>query len=161
MQSANQIEPVSNQTDSSYPRVYLYKRIVKAKLFIDENYKHHIDLENIAEEASFSKFHFIRLFKSIYGQTPHQYLIAIRIDRAKRLLSNGNTIAQTCYEVGFDSLTSFTGLFKKMEGQTPSSYQRQIRDRQERIKNAPLHFIPNCFAEQKGWVENRNFEEVL
>ncbi|MBI3221293.1 MAG: helix-turn-helix transcriptional regulator [Bacteroidetes bacterium] len=135
--------------------------MVKAKLFIDENYKDNIDLNNIAEEAYFSKFHFIRLFKTIYGKTPHQYLTAIRIDKARLLLGSHHTIAQTCYDVGFDSITSFTGLFKKIEGKTPSEYQRQIRERQERIRNTPLQFIPNCFAEQKGWTKNRNFEEVL
>ncbi len=44
-----------------YPKIYLYRRIVQAKLFIDDNYFENIDLNNIADEAYFSKFHFIRL----------------------------------------------------------------------------------------------------
>jgi AraC-like DNA-binding protein len=62
--------------------------------------------------------------------------------------------------VGFDSVTSFTGLFKKLEGQTPSAFQQAYRTRQEKIRTQPLHFIPNCFAAQKGWTENSNFQEV-
>lgn len=57
-----------------YPKMYLYKRIVQAKLYIDNHYANNIDLNDISDEAYFSKFHFIRLFKSIYGKTPHQYL---------------------------------------------------------------------------------------
>jgi len=63
--------------------------------------------------------------------------------------------------VGFDSITSFTGLFKKSDRITPSEYQKLYRLRQEKINENPLHFIPNCFAEQKGWAKNSNFEEVL
>jgi AraC-like DNA-binding protein len=73
----------------SSQKIYLYKRIVQAKLFIDANFAGDIDLDNIADEAYFSKFHFIRLFKSIYGKTPHQYLISVRIEKAKEFLKNG------------------------------------------------------------------------
>jgi AraC-like DNA-binding protein len=71
----------------SYPKVYLYRRIVNAKLFIEQNYASAIALNDISDEAYFSKYHFIRLFKKIYGKTPHQYLTAIRIDKAKSLLA--------------------------------------------------------------------------
>ena len=70
----------------SYPKVYLYRRIVQAKLFIDSHYQESLDLEAIADEAFFSKFHFIRLFKDSYGKTPYQYLTYVRIEKAKGLL---------------------------------------------------------------------------
>lgn len=133
---------------------------MKAKLFIDNNYSSNIDLNNIADEAYFSKFHFIRLFKSIYGRTPHQYLTYVRLEKAKHYLRSDFTVTDTCFKVGFDSITSFTGLFKKYEGQTPSAYQQWYRQRQEQIKTQPLGFIPHCFATQKGWTENSNFQEV-
>jgi len=62
-----------------YPRMYLYRRLVQAKLFIDTHFAEPIDLNAIADEAYFSKFHFIKQFKSIYKRTPHQYLIHVRI----------------------------------------------------------------------------------
>ena len=52
-------------SEAGYPKVYLYQRIVKAKLFIDAHYSKTIDLDNISDEAYFSKFHFIRTFKKI------------------------------------------------------------------------------------------------
>jgi AraC-like DNA-binding protein len=131
----------------SYPKFYLYKRIVQAKLFMDEHYGEELDLENIADEAYFSKFHFIRLFKTIYGRTPHQYLTRVRIDRAILLLQNGKSVTETCFAVGFDSLTSFAGLFRRYTSLSPSDYQQKHFQRQQLIKDAPLQFVPNCFAE--------------
>lgn len=145
----------------TYPKFYLYHRIVKAKLFIDNNFNEQIDLELIADEACFSKFHFIRLFKSIYGKTPHQYLTRVRIDHAKILLQKNISVTDTCFSIGFDSITSFTALFKTLERKTPSLYQKQFLQRLEKIKAQPLQFIPNCFAEQKGWTKNSNFQEVI
>jgi len=52
----------------SHPKIYLYRRVVQAKLYMDKNYAENIDLNNIADEAFFSKFHFIRLFKKSYGK---------------------------------------------------------------------------------------------
>ncbi|MCR8558532.1 AraC family transcriptional regulator [Mucilaginibacter sp. BJC16-A38] len=141
-----------------YPKIYLYRRIVYAKLFIDDNYAEKIDLDNIADEAFFSKFHFIRLFHSIYGKTPHQYLSFVRIEKAKQFLATDISVANVCYAVGFESVTSFTGLFKRMVGQTPAVYQATQHQRQAEIASAPLKFIPNCFAEKKGWKPVGSFE---
>jgi AraC-like DNA-binding protein len=142
------------------PKTYLYKRIVQAKLFIDTYYGQKIDLDNIADEAYFSKYHFIRLFKNIYGYTPHQYLIRVRMENAQELLRTGKNVTEVCYEVGFDSPSSFTGLFRRVVKLSPSEFQREYFRRQEQIKESPLQFIPNCFAENKGWIKNSNFQEA-
>ncbi|MGC4022982.1 MAG: AraC family transcriptional regulator [Cyclobacteriaceae bacterium] len=143
-----------------YPNSYLYRRIVQTKLFIDSHFAEKIDLNDISDEALFSKFHFIRLFKKIYERTPHQYLIKIRIEKAQELLSQNNSVTNVCFQVGFESLSSFTGLFKRIVKLTPSVYQKQFQERQRHIKESPLHFIPNCWAENKGWTKNSNFQEV-
>ena len=140
-------------TAEQYPKVYLYRRIVQAKLFIDNNYADKIDLDNISDEAYFSKFHFIRLFKSIYGKTPHQYLKSVRIEKALQLLRSGTTISDACASVGFDSLTSFSGLFKRSVGISPSTYLSQQQQLKTQIKKAPLAFVPGCYAYQHGWLE--------
>ena len=134
-----------------YPRQYLYHRAVRAKIFIDSNFATDIDLNKIADEACFSKFHFVRLFKSIYGRTPHQYLTHVRIEKAKEFLSDGQTVAYTCFKVGFDSISSFAGLFKRRTGRTPRQFQMERESYKESIATAPLTHIPSCFAEKAGW----------
>ena len=135
------------------PRIYHYRRIVQAKLFIDENYQTVINLNRIANEASFSKFHFIRLFKNVYRQTPHQYLIAVRLEKSKLLLQQGVAVSEACTEVGFESVNSFVLLFKRNFASTPAQYQRAWIMRQAEWRRTPLKFIPSCFADQKGWVK--------
>jgi AraC-like DNA-binding protein len=88
----------------------------------------------------------IRTFKSIYGKTPHQYLMAMRVEEAKEMLDQGVTVTEACFAVGFNSLGSFTELFKRRVGLTPSAYRRQRLKRQAEIRRAPLKFIPGCFA---------------
>jgi AraC-like DNA-binding protein len=147
-------------TKEAYPKIYLYRRIVQSKLFIDTNFADNINLGNIADEAFFSKFHFMRLFKKIYGNTPHQYLTQVRIEKAKQLLKENNAVSSVCFSVGFDSVSSFTGLFKKATGLTPSVFQNQQRALRADIEKSPLKYIPNCFAEKKGWIKNSNFQEA-
>jgi AraC-like DNA-binding protein len=137
----------------AYPKVYLYKRVVQAKLFMDAHYGERIDLDAISDEACFSKFHFIRLFRSVYEKTPHQYLIKVRIEKAMLLLQKGRSVSESCFGVGFESVSSFTTLFRLHTKTTPSRWQQQYLERQREISEKPLQFIPNCFAENKGWSE--------
>lgn len=135
-------------------QLYLYMRLVRAKLFIDEHYASDLDLDNIADEAFFSKFHFIRLFRRVFGYTPHRYLTAVRLDRARALLREGLPVSSICYSVGFDSLSSFTGLFKRATGKTPSAFRLEALRLRADMARTPLAYIPHCFA------QNRNFQEV-
>ncbi len=137
-----------------YPKIYLYRRIVQAKLFIDNFYYENINLNNIADEAYFSKFHFIRLFRKTYDKTPHQYLTYVRIEKAKLLLQSEQKVADICFAVGFESISSFTGLFKKYTGCTPAVYQAKQQATRADISKVPLKYIPNCFAESNGWKTN-------
>jgi len=147
-------------TPEHYPKVYLYRRIVQAKLFMDQHYADKIDLDNISDEAYFSKFHFIRLFKSIYGKTPHHYLKYVRIEKAKELLKKEVRVTEVCYAVGFESVSSFSGLFSKIVGVSPSIYLAQQKQTKAEILKRPLAFVPSCYAYQHGWIEDSNFEEV-
>ena len=143
-----------------YPKVYLYKRIVQAKLFIDAHYAEAMDLDSISDEAYFSKFHFIRLFKQTYGKTPHQYLISVRIRQAFLLLQSGTSVSETCFAVGFESLSSFSGLFKRSTGISPSVFMEQQQAAKVSMKENPFRFVPSCYAHQHGWIKNSNFEEA-
>lgn len=139
---------------------YQYTRISKAKRFIDNFYYKSIDLDTIAEEAHFSKFHFIRLFKRAYGNTPHQYLTSIRIQKARLLLQSPAKISSICFLVGFDSISSFTGLFKKITGVTPSAFQTRQKKRRTLETKTSVQYFPWGFTQKEFYTINRNFEEV-
>ena len=138
---------------------YFYRRIVLAKLFIDGNYAEAIDVNEIASEGAFSKHHFIRQFKKVYGKTPYNYLKQVRIQKACELLESTRTVQEVCFAVGYDSLSSFSGLFKRATGSTPSDYQNAWLARSAGIASKPLAHVPGCFADAHGW-KNSNFEEM-
>lgn len=128
---------------------------------MDEHFSENIDLSHIADEAYFSKFHFIRQFKKIYGSTPHQYLTQVRIERSMQLLRKGAAVSEVCFSVGFESLSSFSSLFKRIAGVTPSTYQAQQLKIKAQILKTPLKFIPGCFAEKMAGHKMSNFKEVI
>ncbi|HMJ71344.1 MAG TPA: AraC family transcriptional regulator [Cyclobacteriaceae bacterium] len=141
-----------------YPKAYLYRRIVQAKLFIDEHFREKINLDEIAEEASFSRFHFIRLFRVAYGNTPHQYMMSLRMREAEKLMEDaGLRIQDICLEIGFESVGTFTTQFTKIHGMSPRTRQKAILERKRISFKEPLRTIPNCFATQNGWKEKSNF----
>lgn len=112
-----QIQMLNNRL---YSREDLTERIIGAKQFIDRHYAKDIDLNTISRKACLSKYYFIRLFKKFYGQTPHQYLAEVRISKAKKLIQKGMSVRSACFEVGYNSVTSFSSLFKKITGSPPS-----------------------------------------
>lgn len=126
----------------------LYQRIVTAKLYIDENFQEAIDLDKIAGKACLSRFHFHRLFTKVYKITPHQYLTQKRIDKAKDLLDRETlSITEVCNEVGFESIGSFSILFKKEIGFAPTYYRNMAWLKQQQRKEQPKKFIPHCFID--------------
>ncbi len=110
-----------------YPKVYLYKRIKDAKILIDRHYSEPIDLAHISEKVYLSKYHFLRLFKEAYGITPYQYLKKKRIEKAKELLSQGLSVNEVCGLVSFESVQSFSNLFKKETSFRPSEFRKHQR----------------------------------
>jgi AraC-like DNA-binding protein len=127
----------------------IYQRIVAAKVFIDENYHQPIDLEQISQQAFLSRFHFHRIFTSVYKKTPHQYLTQTRVEAAKILLAKeGISITDVCNSIGFESLGSFSSLFRKQSGHSPQYYRNIAWLKKKLAKEQPKKFIPHCFIEQ-------------
>ena len=93
--------------------------------YINNHFDKELNLDFLSSVCFTSKFHLLRLFKRYYGQTPKQYLIDKRIEHAKKLLKEGNTITNTCFEVGFDNLSSFSTLFKTRVGLKPTEFQKR------------------------------------
>ncbi|HVZ97522.1 MAG TPA: AraC family transcriptional regulator [Chitinophagaceae bacterium] len=126
----------------------IYTRIVSAKVFIDNHFEQPIHLEQISAKACLSKFHFHRLFKSVYKKTPHEYITARRLDKAKQLLQKeGISITDVCNLVGFESLGSFSLLFKKRHGFTPQYYRNIAYLKKKLVQEQPRHFVPHCYME--------------
>jgi len=135
---------------SELPKAYLYRRIVQAKLFIDQHFREKINLDEIAGEASFSRFHFIRLFRTAYGYTPHQYLMELRMMEAEKLMSDPKMRMQdVCFEIGFGSVGTFTTQFRKVFGKSPKIRQNEILEKKRLASEEPLKTIPGCFAKKQ------------
>ena len=111
-----------------------------AKDAMDRDWAAPLDLDAVAARAGYSRYHFIRAFTALYGQTPGRYLSRRRIERAQDLLRTTDlTVTEVCNLVGFSSLGSFSTRFKQETGLTPSRYQAQHTGR-----GAAL--IPGCYA---------------
>lgn len=126
----------------------IYKKIVAAKVYMDDAFSDGIDLQAVSRRACLSRFHFHRLFTRIYRTTPHQYLTGKRIERARRLLAEKDlTISEICNDVGFESIGSFSVLFKKQNGQSPFFYRNSAWQRLQQVEEQPRSFIPHCFID--------------
>ena len=98
----------------------------RARDLMDLRYAEPLDLAALAREAGYSKFHFARAFAAAYGESPRAYLTRRRLERAKALLRVANlTVTEICFLIGFESLGSFSSLFRRVVGQTPSAYRRE------------------------------------
>lgn len=126
----------------------IYRRIVSAKIYIDDHYQNDIDLEQVSKQAFLSRFHFHRLFRQVYKRTPHQYITQKRLDRAKLLLSENKAVSEVCNEVGFESIGSFSVLFKKEIGFAPQYYRNMAYKKKKEQLEQPKKAIPHCFIEQ-------------
>jgi AraC-like DNA-binding protein len=104
---------------------YLCRKVMAAKIFIDTNFQSDVALDLLASEAGLSKFHFIRLFRFYYGQTPNHYLTMVRVRHARKLLAAGNSVQDVCFAVGYTSVPSFAALFKKITGETPGGIRNK------------------------------------
>jgi len=69
------------------------------------------------------------------------------------LLQAGTPVSDACFAVGFESLPSFSGLFKRITGMSPSAYLKQQQQIRMQVAEAPLTFIPGCFAQRNGWLK--------
>lgn len=103
----------------------LIDRIIETKRYMESNYPDKLDLEELARNTALSKFHFIRQFRKYYGRTPHQFLKDIRVSAAKKLLQEGVKVSEACFQVGFESPTSFSMLFKETTGSNPSDFMKK------------------------------------
>ncbi|HEY3974127.1 MAG TPA: AraC family transcriptional regulator [Candidatus Sulfotelmatobacter sp.] len=124
-----------------------FRRLCRGRDFLAAEYHSRVLLREAAREACLSEFHFHRLFRTTFGETPHGFLTRLRMDRARQMLASERGVTEVCFEVGYGSLGSFSSKFHTQFGHSPSQFQREIR----RIfgYSAPwrILMIPGCFLQ--------------
>ena len=131
----------------------VYQRLRRARALMDDCYDHPLDLQQLSGQAGFSRYHFIRLFRKTFSRTPHQYLTQKRIEKAKALLASSElSITEVCFAVGFQSLGSFSTLFRRYVGLPPQVYRARLFER----RRSPAPFVPTCFRIMAGIDSSTN-----
>jgi AraC-like DNA-binding protein len=119
--------------------LFLLPALRRARDLIDRDYAEPLNLDAMAREAGYSRFHFARAFAVAYGETPRAYLTRRRIERAKTLLRTANlSVTEICFLVGFASLGSFGTRFRELVGRSPSEY------REDAVARSGVPPIPGC-----------------
>lgn len=115
-------------------REELYRRLYRAKEYATAFFTTPLTLQEMARVASLSPTHFLRTFKQVFHQTPHQYLTAKRLECAQQLLLHTDrSITDICFSLGFESLGSFSWLFSQRVGCSPTAYRGQKGDFREAL----------------------------
>lgn len=102
----------------------LNRRLLRARDAMDRAYAEPLDVRAVAAVAFISEAHFIRTFRSVFGETPHRYLQRRRVERSMFLLrETDRSVTDICLDVGFTSLGTFSRMFREIVGETPSGYR--------------------------------------
>lgn len=105
-------------------RADLYECLARARAHLDEHFREPICLPELAAYVGVSPFHFQRLFKEFFGVSPNERQRSLRLQAAKALLESGTSVTEACFEVGFQSPSSFTRFFKREFGESPSAVRK-------------------------------------
>lgn len=130
--------PKSRADDDAVLRLFAARRLL-------QHAPESLSLEVLARRAGMSSFHFLRRFRATFGQTPHRLLIESRLARAKTLLLETDaSVTEICFACGYESLGSFSALFRRSVGCSP----REYRGRRARFWPVGISFfqpfIPLC-----------------
>lgn len=130
------------------------RHLLRAKDLADSCYAEPLTVEDLAREASLSPAHFSREFKKTFGQSPHQYLMIRRLERAASLLRNTDwSVARICFSVGLEGVGSFTTSFGRMYGMSPTRYRATFPPAAGQAR------VPACIIKAYGRPQHRTFRE--
>ncbi len=123
--------------------------MLRARDAMDRDYAKPLDIPTLARIAFVSPAHFIRAFRTTFGETPHRYLQRRRVERAMALLrETDRSVTDVCFDVGFTSLGTFSRTFHAVVGESPSSYRQRA---------GPVQ-VPTCFG--MAWLRPSSFGEA-
>jgi AraC-like DNA-binding protein len=119
--------------------VHPARHLLRAKDLVDARYREQLDVAALARAARLSPAHFSREFKRAFGESPHQYLLSRRLERAAALLrTTDRSVSDICFTVGLRSVGSFTTSFGRMFGMSPTAYREAHPPAATRVR------IPTC-----------------
>ncbi|MFL5982313.1 MAG: helix-turn-helix transcriptional regulator [Gaiellaceae bacterium] len=129
------------------------RHLLRAKDIVDARYREPLDVPALARAAYLSPAHFSREFRRAFGETPHQYLLTRRLERAAAMLRNTDrSVADICFTVGLRSVGSFTTSFRRVYGMTPTAY-RAAHPPVARVR------VPTCVLQAYGRPHSSSFRE--
>jgi AraC-like DNA-binding protein len=132
----------------------LARHLLRARDLADARYADRLTVADMARAAGLSPAHFSREFKRAFGESPHQYLLTRRLERAAALLRVTDwSVADICFAVGAGSLGSFTASFSRVFGMSPVAYRRSWPPAARFVR------IPRCVAMAYARPRNRTFRE--
>jgi AraC-like DNA-binding protein len=134
--------------------VHPTRHLLRAKDLVDARYREPLDVPALAHAAHLSPAHFSREFRRVFGETPHQYLLTRRLERAAALLRNtDHTVADIGLRVGLRSVGSFTLSFGRTFGQSPTAYRAAHPPAAERVR------VPTCVLQAYARPHSSSFGE--
>jgi AraC-like DNA-binding protein len=130
------------------------RHLLRAKDLADGRYREPLDVPALARAARLSPAHFSREFRRAFGETPHQYLLTRRLERAAALLRNTDrSVADICFTVGLSSVGSFTTSFGRTFGLSPTAYRASYPAAATRAR------IPTCVLRAWARPQTSRFRE--
>lgn len=132
----------------------LARHLLRARDLADARYAEPLSVADLAAAAGLSPPHFSRAFRQAFGESPHQYLLTRRLERAAALLRTTDwSVTSICFAVGWSSVGSFTTSFHRMHGRAPARYRAAFPPAAAQLR------IPRCVAMAYGRPHNRTFRE--
>jgi AraC-like DNA-binding protein len=125
------------------------RRMLRARDAMDRTFAEPLCIPQLAGIAEVSEAHFIRTFRATFGETPHRYLQRRRVERAMFLLRATNRdVTDVCFDVGFNSLGTFSRTFRDIVGESPTAFRKRGR----------MPAVPTCFM--MSWARPSSFGEA-
>jgi AraC-like DNA-binding protein len=130
------------------------RHLLRARDLADSRYTEPLDVTDLARASRLSPAHFSREFRRAFGESPHQYLLTRRLERAAALLRTTDwSVTRICMSVGLSSLGSFSTSFRRMFGLSPRAY------RESHPPAADLAQVPPCVMKANRRPQVRTFRE--
>lgn len=130
------------------------RHLLRAKDLADARYFERVTVDDMASAARLSRAHFSREFRRAFGESPHAYLLTRRLERAAALLrATDRSVAEICFDVGLQSVGSFTSSFTRTYGASPNAYRAAYPPA------ADFALVPGCIVRSFARPQRRTFRE--